>query len=284
MKRKKYSPKIFYPYLDLDFSPFRRAGGRVAKPADLTKIKRWCTVIVGGVSKIIPPSKKLIRRTPTRLRVFCISISAFWSDLERFWRLFIKRLKNYCQKTKKAAVGRLRGLDNKLRVRSPLMVISVGWLVPLVIFLFLLLLGRVEARPEPANPLLVDIPSAETLPQTTLQKVKKLQFRAFIKPPCGTGTYVAGQCTYGVASWTCVPKGMGHAKYWDDYARKHGYVVDKSPQRGEVAVNNYGYYGHVGLVLDAKGDKFLLKEMNYAGSWSVRSSWQPIGEWVFIRF
>ena len=105
-----------------------------------------------------------------------------------------------------------------------------------------------------------------------------------IKSSCGSGTYVRGQCTYGVAVWTCVPAGMGNAKYWDDYARSHGYEVSKTPVKGMVAQSDIGWAGHVGLVLDTREGEFLLRDMNWSGPWSVRESWQPIGEWDFIRF
>ena len=143
---------------------------------------------------------------------------------------------------------------------------------------------RPEVHVFPVQPL----PEASVSPiqplETKLEEKQSETLLPFIKPPCGSGTYVRGQCTYGVAVWTCVPVGMGNAKFWDDYARKHGYEVSKTPVKGMVAQSDKGWAGHVGLVLDARPGEFLLKDMNYAGPWSVREVWVPIGEWKFIRF
>lgn len=125
---------------------------------------------------------------------------------------------------------------------------------------------------------------APAVPETPLLPVEQMALIPFIKPPCGVGTYVGGQCTYGVASWTCVPSQMGNANRWDDYARANGYVVDNSPVMGAIAQSDAGYYGHVALVLRVENGQVLTRGMNEAGPWSVRERWSPISAFKYIHF
>lgn len=52
--------------------------------------------------------------------------------------------------------------------------------------------------------------------------------------------------------------GIGNANQWDDNARAAGIPVDGNPRRGDVAVKNSGYYGHVMYVEDVAADGSLF--------------------------
>lgn len=98
------------------------------------------------------------------------------------------------------------------------------------------------------------------------------------------GCYSAGFCTYGVASWTNVPCGLGNANLWDDRARAMGFKVSSVPAVGTVGQSDAGRAGHVVLVRAIDDGRVLIKEMNYAGLWSVRERWSPISAYEYIYF
>lgn len=101
----------------------------------------------------------------------------------------------------------------------------------------------------------------------------------YIKPPIGSAyNYAYANCTFGVASWTKVPFGMGNAADWDDNARLMGYKVSPTPGVGSIAVDNSGYYGHVALVLGLDGDSIYIKEENYDWAGSIRERWASSAE------
>ena len=101
----------------------------------------------------------------------------------------------------------------------------------------------------------------------------------YFKPPLGNAYLFAyGNCTRGVASWTAVPV-SGNAKDWDNNARRAGYKISTVPSVGSVAVDNSGYYGHVGLVIDKTDTQVLTREMNVRGLNSVIERWQPYSYW-----
>ena len=117
-------------------------------------------------------------------------------------------------------------------------------------------------------------PTTLELPTIDEQPTKEY----FIKPPIGTAwSYQAGQCVWGVATWTAVPAGLSNANQWDDRARAMGYEVTKVPAIGAVAVSNAGYYGHVELVTDKTATMVKTKGMNVRGPYTVVESWKPYG-------
>jgi len=102
----------------------------------------------------------------------------------------------------------------------------------------------------------------------------------YFKPPSNTmWNYAPGNCTFGVASFTYVPAGLGNANTWDDRARAMGYKVSPNPSVGSVAVDNSGYYGHVGLVIDKTDTHVLTREMNVVGLGSIIERWLPYSYW-----
>lgn len=86
------------------------------------------------------------------------------------------------------------------------------------------------------------------------------------------------------------PTGFGNANQWDDNARSRGVPVDSNPRRGDVAVWNVGYYGHVMYVESVLGNgDLVISEYNFdfTGRYSLRTiskgTWQSQGL-VFIHF
>ncbi len=81
---------------------------------------------------------------------------------------------------------------------------------------------------------------------------------------------VRGQCTWYAWYWRAVngnplPGGatLGNARNWAAAARRHGYLVNRSPAPGAVFQTSAGYYGHVGIVLAVNPDgSLLVREMN----------------------
>ncbi|MDL2363352.1 MAG: CHAP domain-containing protein [Patescibacteria group bacterium] len=80
--------------------------------------------------------------------------------------------------------------------------------------------------------------------------------------------------------------GAGNANQWDDNARAAGIPVDGTPQAGDVAISNNGYYGHAMYVESVNGDgTFNLSQYNASlnGTFSTRSGVNPAGL-SFIHF
>lgn len=146
------------------------------------------------------------------------------------------------------------------------------------------------------TPITAPVSSLEALGETKLQPtttlavmVKKppaprVQPRQVISSGGDPSCYSAGFCTYGVASWTNVPCGLGNANLWDDRARAMGFKVSSVPAVGTVGQSDAGRAGHVVLVRAIDDGRVLIKEMNYAGLWSVRERWSPISAYEYIYF
>jgi surface antigen len=97
--------------------------------------------------------------------------------------------------------------------------------------------------------------------------------------------YAYGNCTYGVASWTRVPYGMGNANTWYIRARQWGFNVGLEPRAGAVGVSEYGYYGHVVLVLAVNNDGTItIREQNYDWNGSIRETITDAKSYKYIYF
>lgn len=92
--------------------------------------------------------------------------------------------------------------------------------------------------------------------------------------------YVYRNCTDWVA-WKVQgylgksPKGLGHAKFWDDNAPTKGYMISKIPEPGDAAVWNSGDYGHVSFVESVNPDMTVnVSEYNNKldGTFGTRSN------------
>lgn len=86
-------------------------------------------------------------------------------------------------------------------------------------------------------------------------------------PSTGPNTYPVGQCTWGakeLAPW--IPNYLGHAKYWANNAKGHGFQVGTSPRVGAIAVWTDGQFGHVGVVTAVdSSNRIRIKESNFNG-------------------
>ncbi|HCM51750.1 TPA: hypothetical protein DIS56_01300 [Candidatus Saccharibacteria bacterium] len=79
--------------------------------------------------------------------------------------------------------------------------------------------------------------------------------------------------------------GRGNANQWDDNARAAGIPVDGSPQVGDVAVSNAGYYGHTAYVEAVYDDGTILVSqfnVDWGGTYSMAKI--KVGNLVFIHF
>jgi surface antigen/cell division protein FtsB len=79
--------------------------------------------------------------------------------------------------------------------------------------------------------------------------------------------------------------GVGNANQWDENARAAGIPTDYSPQAGDVAISNAGYYGHAMYVESVNGDG-TINISQYNASWTGTFSTNTIspGGLVFIHF
>lgn len=94
--------------------------------------------------------------------------------------------------------------------------------------------------------------------------------------------YVAGQCTWYVASKRPVPMTLGNAGMWFVNAQAWGFPVGSEPRAGAVAVSTAGYYGHVAYVESVQGDMVLISEMNWLGPYVVNTRVTSKYEWQYI--
>lgn len=80
--------------------------------------------------------------------------------------------------------------------------------------------------------------------------------------------------------------GRGNANQWDDNAIASGIPVDRSPQVGDVAISNSGYYGH-SMYVEAVNDDGSIAVSQFNHDWNGTYSFvpkMPIGNLVFIHF
>ena len=98
----------------------------------------------------------------------------------------------------------------------------------------------------------------------------------------------AGQCT--TWGWLKRPD-LGfikaNASQWDDIARAHGLLVDRTPAAGAIFQTDAGWYGHVGYVESVNADGSInISERNYSGCRGVLFSTIPasaVGRFNYIH-
>jgi surface antigen len=81
--------------------------------------------------------------------------------------------------------------------------------------------------------------------------------------------YPWGQCTYGVAEMIPGLGGLGNAGQWGWNLRARGWTINRTPQPGDIAWTNYGYwgYGHVAFVLSVNANgTATIRERNFLGN------------------
>ncbi|MCH2189029.1 LysM peptidoglycan-binding domain-containing protein [Candidatus Gracilibacteria bacterium] len=83
---------------------------------------------------------------------------------------------------------------------------------------------------------------------------------------------VPGNCTWYVASYKNVDW-RGNANQWIRNAKSKGHLTGSTPRIGSiVAFEGRGYnprYGHVGIVMDIKGNDIIVSDMNYRRPYEV---------------
>jgi len=79
--------------------------------------------------------------------------------------------------------------------------------------------------------------------------------------------------------------GRGNANQWDDNARAAGIPVDSNPQAGDVAISNYGYYGHAMYVESVNSNGTInISQYNAAGNGRYSTNTVSVGGLSFIHF
>lgn len=79
----------------------------------------------------------------------------------------------------------------------------------------------------------------------------------------------------------------GNAINWDNAARNAGISVTSKPKAGDIAVRNYGTYGHVAYVAKVNADgSFLVEEYNFlhTGKYDTRTAHVGKGTNYFDAF
>lgn len=108
-------------------------------------------------------------------------------------------------------------------------------------------------------------------------------FTATTITPRATGgnTYPYGQCTwYAKNRRPDIPNMMGNAGQWLYTAQSHGMPTGNTPKAGAIAVDQSGFYGHVGYVEEVRGDTVIVSDMNYGWTGQVTKNRQThVSEW-----
>lgn len=99
--------------------------------------------------------------------------------------------------------------------------------------------------------------------------------------PTSGNTYTYGYCTWYVKNRRPdISNGWGNADTWFSRAQAEGWAVGNKPKVGAVAAAR-GYM-HVAYVIEVKGNRVKVAEMNYVG-WNVASErWSDNSEWHYI--
>lgn len=89
--------------------------------------------------------------------------------------------------------------------------------------------------------------------------------------------YTPGNCTWGVKNWRPnIPNNWGNASSWLYNAQAQGWATGSIPRLGAVGWSA----NHVVLVVGVS--PLMIKEMNWAGLYSVRTRAAATGEFRFI--
>lgn len=96
--------------------------------------------------------------------------------------------------------------------------------------------------------------------------------------------YTAGNCTWYVKSLRPdLSNSLGNANTWYYRAQQLGYKTGTMAKTGAVGTTTDGWLGHVVYVEKWLGDgQILIKEMNYAGLYSIRERVANESDFVYI--
>lgn len=113
---------------------------------------------------------------------------------------------------------------------------------------------RPQAEPDPSP-----APTAGTFATTS------------IAPQTSYGnTYPYGQCTwYAKERRPDIPNMMGNAGQWLYTAQSQGMPTGSTPKPGAVAVDQSGFFGHVAVVEEVRGNTVIVSDMNYDWAGSI---------------
>lgn len=90
-------------------------------------------------------------------------------------------------------------------------------------------------------------------------------------------TYTPGNCTWGVKNWRpSIPNGWHDAGQWLYAAQAAGWATGSTPRIGAVGTAG----NHVVLVVSV--NPLMIREMNFAGLYSVRTRAATAGEFYYI--
>lgn len=94
-----------------------------------------------------------------------------------------------------------------------------------------------------------------------------------------------GQCTWYASKLRGgVPWG-GNAKTWMKNAKAYGAKIGQTPVVGAIVQTTENRrYGHVGIVKQVDGRRFLITEMNYTGLGRISERWLELGNPVILGF
>jgi surface antigen len=135
--------------------------------------------------------------------------------------------------------------------------------------------SAIDIEPAPAPP---PAPPAEQQLVSSSQPVNN-----FTRTRRRGNSYVYGHCTFYVAQRRAdIPPFWGHARSWYSSAQRSGYRTGTVPAVGAVAWTPFGWYGHVALVEEVRGDQVLISEMNYVRWNAVNTRWVNASEFKYI--
>lgn len=122
---------------------------------------------------------------------------------------------------------------------------------------------------------LYSIPQQEKAPERPVISSQRVSSTA--------NSYDYRSCTWWVKHWRpSVGNNWGNANNWGYAAQSQGWTVSNIPVVGAVAWSTAGYYGHVALVLELRGDAVLIQEGNYDFNGSVRTIEVPTSTYRYI--
>jgi len=119
-------------------------------------------------------------------------------------------------------------------------------------------------------------PEVAPTPSPSADPVQSSFASSGFTPRIGGGNgYAFGYCTWHVANVIDVPNNWGNANTWAHFARLSGWNVSSTPTPGAIAQRGGGL-GHVGVVLEVRGNEVLIEDMNGRAGWGqVGVGWEP---------
>ena len=102
--------------------------------------------------------------------------------------------------------------------------------------------------------------SQPIIPKHNLNKILPTSKRIIL--PLDYDSRTAGQCVSYVKYITGVEYN-GNAIEWN------GYINSEKPEVGSIVVMQVGRWGHLGIVIEIKGDKIVVRSRNWMKLWQI---------------